>query len=323
MRGHWVYAPVLFFLALSAASGQDTSLHPSPEPSDAPSVELIILGNVQDGGAPHMGCSKSCCTPLYTQPNTALKVVALGIIDASEEKTYLFEATPDIAAQTAFLRAAAPFQTGSAPDGIFITHAHIGHYTGLMFLGRETLNADQVPVYSLPKFAGFIASNGPWDQLLALKNIRMNPLVEDTAVRLSAHLQVKAFRVPHRDEYSETAGFEIAGPEKSVLFIPDIDKWERWDTSLLSAIEQADLAFIDASFYDSAEIGYRDIAEIPHPFVVESLALLEALPRELRSRVYFIHMNHTNPMLNPDSEASRAVTAAGYGIARMGDRFKL
>lgn len=323
MRGPWVHALTFIFLAVSAASGQDASLQSSPEPSDGPSVELIILGNVQDGGAPHMGCFKSCCAPLYTQPNDALKVVSLGLLDALDEKTYLFEATPDIATQMAFLRTAAPFPSGPAPDGIFITHAHIGHYTGLMFLGRETLNANQVPVYSLPGFAGFIASNGPWDQLLTLKNIRMNPLVEDAPVRLSAHLQVKAFRVPHRDEYSETAGFEITGPEKKVLFIPDIDKWERWDTSLLSAIEQTDLAFIDASFYDNAEIGYRDVSEIPHPFVVESLALLEALPKALRSRVYFIHMNHTNPMLNPDSEASRAVTAAGYGIARMGDRFKL
>jgi len=316
-------ALVLSFLPLLAARGQETSLPTAVEASDAPSVELIILGNVQDGGAPHMGCFKSCCAPLYAQPNESLKVVSLGLIDTREEKAYLFEATPDIATQMAFLRTATPFRAGPAPDGIFITHAHIGHYTGLMFLGRETLNAGQVPVYSLPRFADFIASNGPWDQLLELKNIRLHPLAEGTPVSLSPHLQVRAFRVPHRDEYSETAGFEIRGPEKNVLFIPDIDKWERWDKSLIGAIEQADLAFIDASFYDNAEIGYRDVSEIPHPFVVESLALLEALPKELRARVYFIHMNHTNPMLNPDSEASRAVLAAGYGIARMGDRFKL
>lgn len=323
MRSQWVCALVLSFLSLFAASGQEASLHTSAEASDTLSVELIILGNVQDGGAPHMGCFKSCCAPLYTQPNKTLKVVSLGVLDAREEKTYLFEATPDIATQMAFLRTAAPFRAGSAPDGIFITHAHIGHYTGLMFLGRETLNADQVPVYSLPRFADFVASNGPWDQLLELKNIRLHPLSEGDPVSLSAHLQVRAFRVPHRDEYSDTAGFEIAGPEKKALFIPDIDKWERWETSLIAAIEQVDLAFIDASFYDNAEIGYRDVSEIPHPFVVESLALLEALPGELRARVYFIHMNHTNPMLNPDSEASKAVIAAGYGIARMGDRFKL
>lgn len=318
-----MYALVLSILPLSAAWGQEASLHTSVEASDTPTVELVILGNVQDGGAPHMGCFKSCCAPLYTQPDKALKVVSLGLLDTREEKAYLFEATPDIATQMAFLRTVAPFRAGAAPDGVFITHAHIGHYTGLMFLGRETLNANQVPVYSLPRFADFVASNGPWDQLLELKNIRLHPLSEGAPISLSEHLQVRAFRVPHRDEYSETAGFEITGPEKSVLFIPDIDKWEHWDTSLISAIEQADLAFIDASFYDNAEIGYRDISEIPHPFVVESLALLESLPGELRARVYFIHMNHTNPMLNPDSEASRAVMAAGYGIARMGDRFKL
>jgi pyrroloquinoline quinone biosynthesis protein B len=286
-------------------------------------VELIVLGNVQDGGAPHMGCEKSCCAPLYQTPDPKRKVVSLGLLDAQTSKSYLFEATPDIAEQMGLLRHLAPFPVGPAPDGIFITHAHIGHYAGLMFLGRESLNAKNVPVYSLPRFAEFMASNGPWGQLLTLENVIVKPVGENIPVKLSPGLEVAAFRVPHRDEYSETAGFEIIGPEKKALFIPDIDKWERWSVSLIEKIRETDLVFIDATFYNSAEIGYRDIAEIPHPFVVESLTLLDALPMELRNRVYFIHMNHTNPLLDPDSDESKAVTASGFGIARMGDRFKL
>lgn len=309
-----------FFLLLSPGLfGQGKK----PLTTASEKVELIVLGNVQDGGAPHMGCEKSCCAALFQNPKPELSVVSLGLLDYQTSKTYLFEATPDIARQMALLRAMAPFVTAKAPDGIFITHAHIGHYTGLMYLGRESMNARSVPVYSLPGFAEFIASNGPWDQLVGLNNIVLRPLSEGTAVALSPKLHVTAIQVPHRDEYSETAGYEIRGPEKTVLFIPDIDKWERWDISLIEKVKETDLVFIDASFYNSAEIGYRDISEIPHPFVVESLSLLSVLPRGLRSRVYFIHMNHTNPLLDPNSEASREVKARGFGIARKGDRFKL
>lgn len=310
----------IFFILLSASSfGQEKT----PAKTNSNGVELIVLGNVQDGGAPHMGCEKSCCAPLYRSPNPNLRVVSLGLLDFQASKTYLFEATPDIAEQMAMLRDLAPFPAGGAPDGIFITHAHIGHYTGLMYLGKESMNARGVPVYSLPRFAEFIGSNGPWDQLLSLNNIEMRPLSGEQSVSLSPQLRVNALQVPHRDEYSETAGYEIVGPEKKVLFIPDIDKWQQWEVSLIDRVRETDLVFIDATFYNSAEVGYRDISEIPHPFVIESIALLEVLPRELRSRVYFIHMNHTNPLLDPKSEASREVTASGFGVARMGDRFKL
>ncbi|MDM9629853.1 MBL fold metallo-hydrolase [Robiginitalea aurantiaca] len=286
-------------------------------------VELIVLGTVQDAGAPQMGCKKSCCAPLYEAPNPNLKVVSLGLLDAQSSKTYLFEATPDIAEQMAMLRKMAPFPSGVAPDGIFITHAHIGHYTGLMYLGRESMNAKSVPVYSLPRFTDFIANNGPWDQLVQLNNIELRPIREETSVALSPRLSVNALQVPHRDEYSETAAYEIVGPERKALFIPDIDKWAKWEVSLIDRVKSTDLVFIDATFYDNAEIGYRDIAEIPHPFVVESLALLEALPPTLRNRVYFIHMNHTNPLLDPDSRETTRVTDLGFRIARSGDRFKL
>jgi hypothetical protein len=73
--------------------------------------------------------------------------------------------------------------------------------------------------------------------------------------------------------------------------------------------------------------GGRNTTEPPGskstPLVVETTALLESLPRALRNRIYFIHMNHSNPMLNPESEGSRAVTEKGFRIARTGDRFAL
>ena len=311
-----VCASLIVFLVGGPAFGQI-------EDSTPPAVELLVLGTLQDGGAPHMGCWKSCCAPLYENPDPARKVVSLGLLDIPESRMYLLEATPDLPSQLGQLRREAPFEASKAPDGIFLTHAHIGHYTGLMYLGREAMNAREVPVYGLPRMLEFLGSNGPWDQLVRLGNVLLKPASENSPVTLSDHLEVLAIRVPHRDEYSETAGFRITGPSRTAVFIPDIDKWDRWEVSLEKILSEVDLAFLDATFYNAAEIGYRDMSEIPHPFVVESMALLERLPESLRNKVYFIHMNHTNPLLDANSPESKTVEASGFRIARIGDRFKL
>ncbi len=283
---------------------------------------MLVLGTVQDGGSPHIGCSRACCAGLFETPDPTRKVVSLGLIDRAEGRTYLLEAGPDFAEQLHLLQQQAG-QSVPVPSGIFLTHAHIGHYSGLMFLGREALGADSVPVFAMPRLRVFLEENGPWSQLSSLGNIALQPLSDQQPVRLTPRLEVVPFRVPHRDEFSETVGFEIRGPGKIVLFIPDIDKWERWRTDISDLIRRADLVFLDASFYDGAEVGYRELSEIPHPFVVESLARFDSLPEAERAKIHFIHLNHTNPLLDPQSDQSRLVREKGYAIARFGDRFKL
>ena len=109
---------------------------------------LIILGTIQDAGSPHMGCQKSCCEELFKNPDASRKVVSLGIIDPLEKKYWLIDASPDFPSQCKILKSTAGFNHKETPDGIFLTHAHIGHYTGLMYLGRESMNSVDIPVYA-------------------------------------------------------------------------------------------------------------------------------------------------------------------------------
>lgn len=281
---------------------------------------LMVLGTVQDGGLPHIGCQRGCCSGPEPGEMPPKRVVCLGVSDPAQGTSFLFEATPDLGAQMEALRLA----TGrELPSGIFLTHAHIGHYAGLQFLGREALNAPGISVYAMPRMGRFLRRNGPWSQLVSAGNISLIPLKEGRATTLGPNLKVTPIRVPHRDEYSETVGFLIAGPRKTALFIPDIDKWERWETDIEAHIRDVDYAFLDATFFDASEVGYRDISEIPHPFVSESMARFARLPEADKRKIHFIHMNHTNPLLNPESEASRAVEAAGFHIARQGQVFRL
>ena len=197
-----------------------------------------------------------------------------------------------------------------------MTHAHIGHYTGLMFLGREALGARNLPVYAMPRMKSFLEENGPWSQLVQLNNISIKNLKNEQPIELTKNVMVTPFLVPHRDEFSETVGYVIEGPDKKVLFIPDIDKWSKWEKDIREVVKQVDYAFLDASFFDSEEINNRDISEIPHPFVIESLELFEGLSEVEKEKIHFIHFNHTNPLLDQTSTASKKVLSNGYQIAQ-------
>lgn len=281
----------------------------------AQQIKLMVLGTAQDAGAPQINCKKKCCKNLW-ENNISENVVSLGIIDIKNKKHYLFEATPNITQQWQLISNAA--KRDSKMSGIFLTHAHMGHYSGLLSLGKEALNSNSIPVYTLPRFANFLETNGPWKQLISEKNILLKTIKAAVPNYLSEQLKITALIVPHRDEYSETAAYIIQGPNKNALFIPDIDKWERWSKQIESLITSVDYAFIDATFYDQNELKNRNIYEIPHPFVIESIDQLNSLSLKDKNKVYFIHMNHTNPLLDLKSKATKNVISKGYNIARTG-----
>jgi len=282
-------------------------------------VEIKILGTLQDGGMPHLGCTKDCCKEFFEKGYSNKRVVSLGVSDNKEKSNYLIEASPDISVQLNDL--------GNDKlenlNGIFITHAHIGHYSGLINLGREVAHTSKIPLYLMPKMTDFILSNGPWDQLIELKNIELKKIFNEKEQQLTENLKITPLQVPHRDEYSETVGFKIIGPDKAALFIPDIDKWDKWDKSIKELIKQVDYAFIDGTFYDANEINNRDISEIPHPFIIESFELFNDLNAVDKKKIYFIHLNHTNPAINKESKAYKAIYSKGYNLAELGSVFPL
>ncbi len=294
-----------------------------PAQNISSSSSLIILGTVQDAGSPHPGCKKDCCRDLFLHPDPGRKVTSLGLIDPVSQKKFLIEATPDMPFQMKNLLKHSPFGGSEAPDGIVVTHAHIGHYTGLMYLGREAMNTRKVPVYAMPRMQEFLENNGPWSQLVKLENIAIRQLADKQTVVLTPNLKVTPFLVPHRDEYSETIGMIIEGPSKKVLFIPDIDKWDKWETDIIQAIAGVDYALIDGTFYDAAEISGRNIAEIPHPFIIESMERFRNLSEKERNKIWFIHLNHTNPALNPKSPQTKTILKNGFHVARMNTIFYL
>jgi pyrroloquinoline quinone biosynthesis protein B len=231
----------------------------------------------------------------------------------------LIEATPDIASQWGYLTTQ---NKGVEPSTIFVTHAHMGHYTGLLQLGREARNANGVSVFGHPTFVDFIATNQPWKQLVTLRNIIPVPISSGQVVEIG-QVTIQALQVPHRDEISATYAYLIKGPSKTALFLPDIDKWEKWTLSIDSLVKKVDFAFLDATFFSSAELPGRNMSEIPHPLVEETLERSKNWSSETRQKIILTHFNHTNQLLQDESLISRTILSFGLRISRVGDRFVL
>ena len=335
----WLAA--LLLLVSGPSLAKERSMSADPAGAARCDVELFVLGTGQDGGAPQLGHEED---PAWKDPSLRRTATSLGIFDRRTGKRWLFEATPDLREQMhRFLQATPdgrPIGGGYAGvDGVFITHAHMGHYTGLMFFGHEVMGAKGLPVWTMPKMGEYLSTNGPWSQLVRYGNIALQPLAPDSAVELGPDLSVTTFRVPHRQEYSEVVGFEIQGPGRRLLFIPDIDRWDDelaatdhgaaglkpvWGPgSIEQRLARADRAYLDGTFYADGELPGRDMSKIPHPLITTSVARFGALPREERAKVRFIHLNWSNPARFPGSDARRAVEAAGMDVAEEGERWCL
>jgi pyrroloquinoline quinone biosynthesis protein B len=267
----------------------------------------VILGVAQDAGFPHLGCFRECCETARREGRRE-PVAALGLI--GERGWWLVDATPDLPEQVHAM--------GELPRGILLTHAHVGHYAGLMYLGREGMNARGMPVHCSEAMAAFLRENAPWDQLVRLGNVELRPFRTGETLRLDPWLEVQPERVPHRDEYADTHAFGIRLQGcRPALYLPDLDRWEGWDAATL--LRRYATLLVDGTFFSADELGGRDMSEIPHPTVTRSLDFLGDLaarggPRE----IWFLHFNHSNPLLDPGSSEARAVAARGFRAARTG-----
>ncbi|MEM8666713.1 MAG: MBL fold metallo-hydrolase [Planctomycetota bacterium] len=302
------------------------SIFSSPSDADEPIDDqpfAVVLGVAQDGGFPQAGCRKACCRDTWRDAERRRSVACLAIIDPSSNQRWIIDATPDFPQQLRELDRVQKTDSVPGLDGILLTHAHVGHYAGLIHLGREVLGAKQVRVFAMPRMKHFLESNGPWEQLVTLSQIQIDRITAGQRVRLNQRIAVVPFLVPHRDEYSETVGFRIEGPSRSIVYLPDIDKWDRWSIEIEDILADADTAYLDGTFFASDELPGRDMSEIPHPFVVESIERFKPLSSSEKNKIRFIHLNHTNPLLDPESPATVRVKSAGHHVAVQGERVAL
>lgn len=275
----------------------------------------ILLGTAQDGGVPQVGCDCAHCGAARTDPARRRWVACLGLVDYATRQSWLIDATPDFREQWHGLHRLAP---DCSLAGIVLTHAHIGHYTGLIHLGREAWNTQGLPVYASPRMASFVHRNGPWSQLVALGNIRLCLLTPDRETQLSPNLHLTPVPVPHRDEWSDTLAFVVRGPARRLFYCPDIDAWDRWGHDLRRFVAGMDVALLDGTFFGADELAGRDLSQIPHPLAADTAEQLAGVDCDVR----LIHLNHSNPLQGPGPERDW-LAARGIRTGTFGARWRL
>jgi pyrroloquinoline quinone biosynthesis protein B len=296
-------------------SGDRAALRTGPRPF------VMVLGTAQDGGFPQAGCQDDLCNWARKDSSRQRLAACLAIVDPLTQERWLVDCTPSFPQQ---LHALDQVTDPQWPlSGIFLTHAHIGHYVGLVHLGKEVMGAQKIPVHVMPRMGAFIQRDAPWKQLVTFDNIRLEGLKDHQAVQLNQRLSITPFLVPHRDEISETVGFLVTGPGASVMHIPDIDSWAQWEVDLAQRLAAVDVAFLDGTFFDGSELPHRALASISHPFLTSSIEFFQDFPVHIRNRIRFTHLNHSNPAVNPQSQAAQVVRQAGHHIASDGEIFLL
>jgi len=285
-------------------------------------VTAVVLGIMQDGGLPHIGCRCHRCTAAYHDQNLTLLTTCLGIVDNRRQpaKVWLIDASPDIKVQLDILGdilGPDPQMSGRIrqPDGIFLTHSHMGHTAGLVQLGPEGMNVQNLPVYASAKLIALIQGTRLWQPLL--NNLAFIPMTPGNSLKLAPELIITPIAVAHRDEVAAgTFAYLCSGPSHTLLYLPDIDSWKSFDKTRL-ALGKIDTALVDASFFSREELGGRSL--VAHPLVTDTIEYWAGSS----TRLILTHINHTNPILDQGSAAQLVVDEAGCSVAFTGQLIPL
>jgi pyrroloquinoline quinone biosynthesis protein B len=280
----------------------------------APGAKAIVLGIAQDGGIPQIGCTQKICK---TQKHF---VSSLALVE--QNSLVLVDATPDLREQYAELTRRFP-QTvrPNLFDGILLTHAHMGHYTGLLYLGKESVSTKKVPVWCSAEMSEYLTKNAPWSLLVSNGNIELHTFESGKPIQIGS-LKITPVVVPHRKEFTDTHGFLIQGSRNSLLYIPDIDSWEPVKTQITEWLSKSNWALLDGTFYSGNELPGRNMKLVPHPTIQDSIQFLNTIPG-LKCQIFFTHLNHTNPLLDPDSAEAKSFLQTSYHVAHDWQEFEL
>lgn len=282
-------------------------------------VTATLLGTAQDGGRPQAGCQRPCCNNLA--PTEHRFPVSLGVVD-EKNNGHLIDTTRHLAGQLSMWK-------HPLLSSILLTHAHFGHVDGLGLLGKETMNAKGLDLHVSSSMFQLMEQTPQWALMLKQGVFCERVFKHGDTIVSENGLNIESVNVPHRAELSDMHAFVVRGPHRSLLYLPDHDDWNSTLTRHQSQTIrewfqrlEVDVALIDGTFWDANELPPERQNNVPHPPVSKTLELLGDR-KEGDPEIYFIHLNHTNPLHDETSSAYATVVSMGWEVAKQGMEFEL
>ena len=298
---------------------------------------VTVLGSGSNGGVPQWDCCCKNCTQARTIPGQSRTRSSVSV-SVGGTQLVLFDATPDIKFQLEMNRLTP--KPDEAKNGrqcrieaVFLTHGHGDHIIGVSEF--STGKGFAIPVYAPPDLIEFMFGSRDRSNFfgnigrLAMDYVDPIGLKEEKIVEPLPGLKISGFKIEHTDRLddgshfpSSTYGYEIQTDEARFVYTPDIGSLS---DEVLTRIEGADLFMLDASFWWNDELSRisglaKTSYDLGHVPVEESVEILRG---KGIGRVIYTHLNHTNPLMDPEHPATSILEKRGFETAFDGMRIKV
>ena len=305
---------------------------------------IKILGSGAGGGLPQWNCNCANCTHARHGTGDILPRTQSSIAVSDDGVDWvLINASPDLLTQ---LRAHPELQPARAIRDIgiaavLLVDAQIDHVTGLLMLRERT---SPLPVYACEPVFDDLSTGLPLIPLLGhYCGVERHPIVlgEPFSIPLVDGLRITAIPIDSKaPPYSPRRALAVPG-DNIALLIEDVASGTRAfyapglqtaSPAIRAAMQSADLVLVDGTFWSATEMidlglsthhaaDMGHLAQCPHDGEPGMIQLLDALPKTTHKVV--IHINNTNPILNPHSGPFAEMRARGIDVARDGMQFRV
>ncbi len=294
-------------------------------------MRCIILGAAAGGGLPQWNCGCRNCADARAgrlRPMTQSSAA----VSADGRRWTLLNASPDVRTQLAATPALAPATLRGSPiERVLLTNGDVDHVVGLLSLREKT----PFEIRATAEIHAALAEN-PLMDALDPALVTREPMALGEVLELDG-LRAECFAVPGKvplwrevgdvatDIVSETTiGVILSAGGRRLGYVPGC---AAVSDELVARLETVDLILFDGTVWENDEmprlgVGAKTGRRMGHAPINGpdgSLARLAAA----RARKVYVHINNTNPILQPDAPERRRVEAAGWTVAQDGMEFRL
>lgn len=290
-------------------------------------MRLIVLGAAAGGGLPQWNCGCPNCSdaragviPRMTQSSVAVSVDGAAWV--------VLNASPDIRAQVDACPQLHPTALRSSPIvSVVLSNGDIDHIAGLLTLREKT----EFDIYATSAGLDILRSNAVFG-VLDPALVGQHQIVLDQPFEPAPGLTVTPFAVPGKvalflegdtlnlEEVGEqTVGLLLETGSKRAAYVPGCAAIPDW---LIERLGGLDLLLFDGTVWNNDDMqrsgtGEKTGARMGHVPLNGALGSLAQLA-PVEGRKMFIHINNTNPILQPRSAERADVLAKGWEIAADG-----